>query len=103
MMHENSLAAHEEEEATLGQRAMAIHDWLLRHGPATDRAVRQGMSFLDMNCVRPRITELIASGYAVEVGQIPCTVTGKRVRVVKAVPAAQRRPANQPPGQLELI
>jgi hypothetical protein len=84
-MHDNSLAAYKTEEKTLSKRAWDIYRWLAAHGPATDRQVATGMQFPDMNCVRPRITELLAAGWAVEIGTTQCPITRKTVRLVKTV------------------
>ena len=90
MIHENSIQAYEEEQSKLSKRAAAILQWILEHGPHTDREVMQGMGFPDMNNVRPRITELIATSKLMEVGDVICPVTGKRVRRVDV-----RRPRGQ--------
>ena len=84
-MHANSRKAHREESAKLNGRAAAILAYLREHGPATDRQVRDGMGFADMNAVRPRLTELIGAGLAVECGSVKCECTGKTVRKVMAV------------------
>ena len=81
-MHQNSLAAYRVEEPRLSKRATAILAWITEAGPRTDRQVMQGMGFTDMNAVRPRITELIDAHLLMEVGDITCPVTGKRVRRV---------------------
>lgn len=81
-MHENSLTAYRAEEAKLSRRAQAVLDWITEHGPHTDREVMRGMGFSDMNAVRPRITELIDLRKLMEVGDVRCPVTGKKVRRV---------------------
>lgn len=81
-MHEHSLAAYHAEEPRLSRRAEAVLAWISEHGPHTDREVMRGMGFTDMNAVRPRITELIEAGKLMEVGDVRCSVTGKRVRRV---------------------
>lgn len=81
-MHRNSLAAYEAEESRLSKRAQAVLAWITAHGPHTDREVMQGMGFTDPNAVRPRITELIDAHKLIEVGDVRCPVTGKRVRRV---------------------
>ena len=57
------------------------------------------MKFSDMNCVAPRVTELIDLGLVVETGDTICPVTGKRVRLVAAAihaPTAVAVPATTP-------
>lgn len=92
-MHANSLACYRAEEGRLSKRAAAILAWITEAGPRTDRQVMQGMGFTDMNAVRPRITELIDANLLMEVGDVTCPTTGKRVRRVDI-----RRPR-----QLDLI
>lgn len=82
MIHDNSVQAYHEEEPKLSRRADAVLAWITRHGPHTDREVMVGMGFSEPNAVRPRITELIERGKLMEVGDIMCSVTGKRVRRV---------------------
>lgn len=53
-LHEHSLAAREELEEALGGRKRAILEWLLAHGPATDREIKDALlgEAADMNTVR---------------------------------------------------
>lgn len=39
-------------------------------------------NLIDMNCVRPRVTELMKSGQLVETGSTRCRITNKTVRMV---------------------
>lgn len=83
MIHDNSIQAFHEEEPKLSKRAEAIYQWILEHGPRTDREICREMGFgQDMNAVRPRCTELLQAGRLMEVCNRKCPVTGKRVRVV---------------------
>lgn len=84
-MHTNSLAAYQEESATLSRRAKEILTFLERHGPATDRQTKVFLGYPDMNCVRPRITELIDANLVHEIGSTIDATTEKKVRVVAAV------------------
>lgn len=81
-MHGHSVAAFRAEEVKLGRRAQAIVAWIEKHGPHTDREVAAGMGFDHRSAVQPRITELIESNQLMEVGDVACPVTGKRVRRV---------------------
>jgi len=81
-MHDNSLEAYREETDALGARANAVYEWLKANGPATDRQVMVGLGFRDPNTVRPRITELIDSGLAIEVGSVRDHISNKTVRRV---------------------
>lgn len=82
-MHRNSLQAFYADEPKLSRRAEQILAWIAERGPRTDREVAYGMGFGEnLNAVRPRITELIDSHKLMEVGDVKCPVTGKRVRRV---------------------
>ncbi len=81
-MHVNSLASYRAEEPKLSRRATAVLQWVSEHGPHTDREVMAGMGFTDMNSVRPRITELIDAHLLMEVGDVVCPTTRKKVRRV---------------------
>ena len=94
MIHANSLAAFHSELPRLSAREWAIYEWIVKHGPATDRQVMIGLGFTDMNAVRPRCTELIDANRLMEVGDIRCPTTGKMVR---------RLDIRRPRGQLALI
>lgn len=93
-IHANSIEAYRAEEAKLSRRAALVLAWITEYGPHTDREVMRGMGFQDMNSVRPRITELLEVGRLMEVGDVICSVTKKRVRRVDIV---------RPRGQLPLI
>lgn len=100
-VHQNSIDAYNAEEPKLSKRAEAVLAWITAQGPRTDRQVAYGMGFGEnLNAVRPRITELIDAGHLMEVGDVICPVTKKRVRRVDvrrarvqqeffAIPAAQ--------------
>ncbi len=82
MIHQNSIAAYHNELPRLSKRAQKIIAWIELHPRVTDREVKEGMGFSDMNCVRPRITEAIDMGALVEVGETVCPYTRKKVRLV---------------------
>lgn len=89
--HTNSQLAYEaiQSEGKLSMRQALILQWLLAHPqPWTDREIAAGMGYPDMNCVRPRITELIKIGLVSEFDNVKCVVTGKTVR--RVVPAQQQ-------------
>ncbi len=81
-VHANSVASYHSELPKLSTRAEAIYDWILEHGPRSDRQVMEGMGFREPNQVRPRITELLDAKRLMEVGDVVCPLTGKRVRRV---------------------
>lgn len=62
----------------------------------TDRMILDGLNLEfdaklpDMNCVRPRVTELIKKGLLWELGSTRCAVTNKTVRIV-AIPKENER------------
>ena len=80
--HANSITAYQEEKPKLSKRATAVLAWISENGPHTDREVMEGLGFQEPNSVRPRITELIEAGKLMEVGDVVCPVTHKRVRRV---------------------
>jgi predicted HTH transcriptional regulator len=93
-VHANSVDCYHAEKAKLSKRADAVLAWVTEKGPRTDREIAYGMGFGEnLNAVRPRITELIDAGLLMEVGDVRCPVTSKRVRRVDI-----RRPR-----QLDLI
>lgn len=85
--HENSIATHEAIAPVASGRRAEIRCWLMEHGPATDRQVRDGLfgQGADMNMVRPRVTELIDAGSVIEDGRVRCPTTGMTVRLVRAI------------------
>lgn len=87
-VHPHSHEAHAELAAagTLGKRQAVIYAWMAANPrPWTDREVAAHLNFPDMNCVRPRITELVKQGLLTEVDSVRCPVTGKTVRRVAPV------------------
>ena len=83
-MHVHSLQAYHEELAKLSRRQKEIYEFLLAHGPLMDRECLHRMfpDGADMNMVRPRITELVATEWCIEIGS---KYEGSRcVRIVKA-------------------
>jgi hypothetical protein len=83
--HPNSTEALKTCADTLNKRQKAIFYHLFYSGPATDREVKEKLGYTDMNQVRPRITELLRAGLAIEVSETVCPTTGQTVRVVAAV------------------
>ncbi len=86
----NSALALKQKDRALFERERRIHSFLLNRPPMTDREIVAAMGFVDMNEVRPRINGMIELGYIVKTGDTICTVTGCKVRLVKALSAAQR-------------
>lgn len=85
-MHENSLETFRQERAALQGRSLEVYKVIAAYGPLTDREIRKQLGFHDMNTVRPRVTELIQKGWAIESGTVVDFDTRKKVRLVKAVP-----------------
>lgn len=89
--HTNSHLAFEaiRADGKLSTRQALILQWLLANPqPWTDREIAAKMGYPDMNCVRPRITELVQLGLVMEHDNVKCAVTGKTVR--RVVPAQQQ-------------
>ncbi len=83
--HANSLDAYAEiREAGAVARRRVILDWVRRHGPATDREIRDGLfgEHADMNMVRPRVSECLRDSTLVECGRALDPHTGRHVRRV---------------------
>ena len=92
-VHVNSLIAYEAEKRNFSKREQLVYGYLtMCRTPQTDRAVRDALftPTADMNAVRPRISDLIKSGWVREVGKVKSNVTGKRVRMVRAVSVEER-------------
>lgn len=84
----HSHLAYESERAggQLTVRQAEIVRWLLaRPRPWTDREIAAGLGYTDMNCVRPRITEMVSAGLLIEADSVRCPCTGKTVRRVAPV------------------
>lgn len=83
-MHINSLQSYHEEKKKLSRRARDILSFLEQNrGSYTDRQIMERMGFGEPNAVRPRITEMIRSGFLEEAGNTRCPVTKKHVRLVR--------------------
>ena len=84
MIHPHSREAYQELDLGKRQR-LIIEIYKERSCPLTDRQVLSwifGVSYSDMNKVRPRITELIDKGVLEEKGKTTCAITGRTVRLV---------------------
>jgi hypothetical protein len=78
----NSIAAHGEERKRLGRRAdQIIAVYAQSRRPLRDREVMQALGFVDMNAVRPCITELIDKNVLRKVGDSVDPITRKLVRL----------------------
>lgn len=90
MIHDNSIASYHEIKPELSGRRREIYLTLKNYSrKATDREIKELMGLGDMNAVRPRITELIKSGYVEEVGSTKCPITNKTVRQVMIINEGQ--------------
>ena len=78
-MHENSHAAWREHNPS--KREQAIIDYIRIRRPMTDRQIKEGMGFEEMNQVRPAITAMHDAGRMFEYGSTTCPKTGRTVRV----------------------
>lgn len=86
MIHLNSIASYRRlAEFQLAERKEMIIGLLVQYGPLTDREVADKLGFVDMNAVRPRITELLQLGWIVETGSIYDMETERHVRMIKYV------------------
>jgi len=108
-MHRNSLKVYAELKDKMSARARVIHTLLLSVGAMTDRQVMHRLNYTEPNMCRPRCSELIQSHWCYEAGHINDHETGKRVRLVAARTAQERREflasleTQKPPKQLDLF
>jgi len=80
-MRTPSLEAHGLNRNALGSRSLNVLAWLKANGPATARQIVDGIGFKDMNCVRPRLTELRKLGLVREQEKAKDQLTGINVFV----------------------
>jgi predicted transcriptional regulator len=84
-MHDNSLSAWIQNQKTFSAREKLILEKVVtRPQGMTDREIKDSLGFGDMNCVRPRITELIKEGWMEECGTSYYPVLKTTVRIVRA-------------------
>jgi len=92
MIHTNSIIAYYEGRFKFSKRECEILGYLLMNPqPITDRKLKDALRYVDMDSVRPRITELIKKGCIEQCGRVTCSLTGKSVRLIK-VRAMQATP-----------
>jgi len=84
-MHKNSIETYHSIKPFLTKRQLVIYNWLEANGEASDRQIKVGLGFDDLNAVRPRITEMVQRKQLREVKTVRCSVTKKPVRIVEVV------------------
>jgi hypothetical protein len=90
-MHGNSLAAFSASIDVLSRREKECYGVLAASlRPLTDREVMAKLGFTDPNAVRPRLTGLVDDFWAEEAGSTRDEVTGKTVRLLRAVEPGRR-------------
>ena len=100
-VRENSFAAwHAGRTELFSEREQQILQAMRHLGAALDREVLEHLGYVDMNSVRPRITELIRDGVLEEVRDVADPTTGKTVRVLRLT---TQPPAPVPMAQLALL
>ncbi len=95
-IHPNSRKALENitNSGELGQRYVEVLRAFWQLGYATDRQVMNHLGYPDMNCVRPRITELLGNlkqpknvpRLLIECSNVDDPKTGKKVRIIQIDP-----------------
>ena len=85
LMHRNSIEAYEELRNSLNHRQDQILALIERKPHSTDREILANYGGIEMNQVRPRITELIEKKLVKETGSKKCLVTKRKVRTLKAI------------------
>jgi hypothetical protein len=88
-IHANSAESFRRGNVLLGKMRHSVMEWLRIHGPATDREVKDGMGFDDMNPARWSITTLKQAGFVKEIGSQFDEKTERNVRVSAYVPVGQ--------------
>ena len=104
MVHINSLLAYYDEIKNFSKREAMVYGHIaMSPDYLTDRQVKDALfgNGGDMNACRPRISDLIRKGWIKEVGKVKDGVTGKQVRLVRAVTAEEKQAAEGEP-QLEM-
>lgn len=84
-VHQNSLASFA--VLSTAQRRADILSLIRETNnlPLTDREICTGIGYLDMNAVRPRITEMVKDGTLLEAGKVKDPVTNRSVRTVQII------------------
>jgi hypothetical protein len=91
-MHHNSLNAYRQVRDEMNKREKAIYGLLSQNMLSmTDREIMKALNFPEPNCVRPRITDLIKNYWLREMGDVEDSISGVRVRRVRALSATERK------------
>ena len=85
-VHHNSVETYHDLTDYLSGRRGEIYEHIKNNGILTDRQVKDGLNYDDMNQVRPRITELVDAGILHEVDSVIDEKTGRTVRAVSIKP-----------------
>lgn len=81
-VHAHSVEAHAAVRETRAARQEQILKVVRESGPLTDRQIRNVLGLPDMNCVRPRINELLELGLLIERTATRDPETNRTVRTV---------------------
>lgn len=88
-IHANSVKSYHQGllDGSFSDREQEIIDALKTLHKATDRQIMEYLGYEDMNCIRPRLTELIKEAAIVEeIGSRHDLLTNKKVRLVRIIP-----------------
>lgn len=83
IVHENSIVAFHSLDTSERRRLVLSVYQNAPDDAFTDRQVANRLGYSDMNCVRPRISELIDEGVLIEMGKVRDFTTHKTVRLVR--------------------
>ena len=87
--HENSTESYETYKAESKPECFRRQIFeLLCDTDMTDRQMMNALKVFDFNNIRPEITRLKQDGLVEEIGKTHCAVTGRKVRICRAVPGA---------------
>jgi len=81
-VRENSIDTYIALKDHLSGRQAEVYEYIEKNGRSTERQIKDGLGYNDMNAVRPRVTELIESGLLIEGMKIRDETTGRPVRTI---------------------
>lgn len=81
-VRENSIDTYIELKDHLSGRSLEVYKYIEKHGKSTERQIKDGLGYDDMNAVRPRVTEMIESGLLIEGLKVRDSVTNRPVRTI---------------------
>jgi len=81
-VRENSIDTFIALKDHLSGRSLEVYSYIEKNGQCTEREIKDGLGYDDMNAVRPRVTEMIESGLLIEGLKVRDGVTNRPVRTI---------------------